>query len=409
MLLTSSLSVGLEDGSLLCPESVMAQVAEALAAAACTVDTDVQFTVDSVREMSISGCDTAYTPTGAAPAPAADTTPVADSTLVGVAGGGVSPLRRLLRSDVDQPRRLTSTVDITFSLLAASQDAASGFLAMEVPATFATQFNSSFYGLDPGILISQCSGSVFVQGCNVAAVANSLAVPCQEGSMLGNGSTCTLQCAAGYSPSSPTLICNSGTIGAFTCSQAQCTAPAHPQTDSINPSCQIGETILDGEVCIPWCPEGQASDVPSLTCDAGTLTPANFTCIAPNCAAPNVSYAESPSCLGMATLTPGATCTPACTPGYHASIASIQCGTAGGRFVNDATFTCVPDVTTPAPFMHAFAMTDTESSSAELPLEALNRCVFGAWAVGLVATGVGAFITFRGAASAAAQVAPGAH
>jgi len=356
----------------------MTQLAEAIANAANNVAPDMlsaTFTVASIRTMNISGCTSPYE------------------------ASDIPASRRL--------RRLTEYPTVDFALLAASAADAEAFMSLEVPATFAQNINTSFFA-SSGIALSQVSAGAFAPGCTAPTTARAMDPPCQEGTLLRSGDTCTTQCeGSGYQPSVPTLTCNAGDIGSFQCTGRQCHAPAHPETDTLFTSCLIGESILDGEMCVPACPEGQIPDVPSLACSAGVLNPLNFSCISPDCQSPTgISFAGVPACNGLVNVTPGGNCTPVCAPGYHPSVPSLICGL-DGWFVNNASFVCEPDATsptTPMPYVEV-PSNASRASISPLSLDTPLRSAFVVWGAALLGTGAAAFLVLRRAAGGASTSA----
>eukprot|EP00439_Symbiodinium_sp_Y106_P008210 s4346_g1.t1 len=117
--------------------------------------------------------------------------------------------------------------------------------------------------------------------CTVKPVANALASGCKEGPNTGDavitsGESCTVQCKENFYPSDELLRCHAEVLtpASFTCE-----APCEETWQQI---CQRtraadGEKILPFTSCTTQCAAGYTPSVESLSCRTGTFTPATET------------------------------------------------------------------------------------------------------------------------------------
>jgi len=161
---------------------------------------------------------------------------------------------------------------------------------------------------------------------------------CVDGVMTAQGASCVTRCRTGYTPSEAVLFCSDGEFypPTFTCRALGCTAPT--VMHSVATSCQEGEQIPSGGICTPRCAAGSEPSVPALTCSLGRLTPLTFSCAERRCAAPNVQFAETPSCAEGATINSGGVCLPLCVAGFVSSVELLRCRV--GEF-SPSNFTCI--------------------------------------------------------------------
>ncbi|CAJ1344647.1 unnamed protein product [Effrenium voratum] len=166
----------------------------------------------------------------------------------------------------------------------------------------------------------------------VTGVPNAPTVACQEGATIPGGKTCTPRCNAGYSPSKTSLACRRGELepSSFECKADSCDVPY--VANSLNPTCAEGNSVDHGKRCTPKCKSGYSASESSLSCSAGTLSPATFLCKAP-CAAPNVLHSNG-VCKEGSSIEHGKSCTTQCNAGYMPNKASLEC--------NDGSLTGLP-------------------------------------------------------------------
>eukprot|EP00930_Biecheleria_cincta_P084475 TRINITY_DN7393_c0_g1_i2.p1 TRINITY_DN7393_c0_g1~~TRINITY_DN7393_c0_g1_i2.p1 ORF type:complete len:1438 (+),score=201.48 TRINITY_DN7393_c0_g1_i2:125-4438(+) len=164
--------------------------------------------------------------------------------------------------------------------------------------------------------------------CAVPNVANALGGQiCKEGANSVKAFTkCTLQCAEGYTPSTPEASCNAGKFfpETFSCVPNPCTAPTGIQFSALNGACKE-RNVNSGGKCTSSCQPGYSPSVAELSCTAGKLTPQVFTCNPDPCNAPQVANAPTPSCRNGAKPAHGSKCDTICKEGYTPSLPSLDC------------------------------------------------------------------------------------
>jgi len=174
-------------------------------------------------------------------------------------------------------------------------------------------------------------------GVRVTANCYNSSRVCVDGVVTAHGASCVTRCRAGYTPSEAVLFCSDGEFypPTFTCRALGCTAPT--VMHSVATSCQEGEQIPSGGICTPRCSAGSEPSVSALTCSLGRFTPPTFSCLGRRCAAPNVQFADTPSCGEGATISSGGVCTPLCDAGFVSSVELLRCHV--GEF-SPSNFTC---------------------------------------------------------------------
>eukprot|EP00439_Symbiodinium_sp_Y106_P044263 s621_g5.t1 len=183
-------------------------------------------------------------------------------------------------------------------------------------------------------------------------ISNAYDPPCEEGSVLLSGTTCTTRCLQGYAPDVAQLSCSKGQLDpeSFSCAGLPCAAPTGDE-DYATPSCAEGAQIPHGGTCTARCRSGSSPTPRSLQCFVQTMEPRNFTC-GKTCNAPSgVANALEPSCAEGALLEHGTLCSPRCAAGFSPLVAldvSLQDGPLQPRcvdsFMQPSTFTCAPGV-----------------------------------------------------------------
>ncbi|CAK9084882.1 Uncharacterized protein SCF082_LOCUS40245 [Durusdinium trenchii] len=157
-------------------------------------------------------------------------------------------------------------------------------------------------------------------------------VPCQEGQVTTSSlDLCSTKCLTPLLPSTDSLRCFAGfwSPSTFSCLEAHeeelsCPVPTGIP-DAADLPCQgIQASIASGSFCTPQCRVGLESSEPVLACIRGDLQPSSFSCINPDCVAPNVSQAQQPSCLEGFVVPATRQCTAACLPGFRAT-ANLSC------------------------------------------------------------------------------------
>eukprot|EP00928_Gymnodinium_smaydae_P027534 TRINITY_DN21270_c1_g7_i3.p1 TRINITY_DN21270_c1_g7~~TRINITY_DN21270_c1_g7_i3.p1 ORF type:complete len:1400 (+),score=149.64 TRINITY_DN21270_c1_g7_i3:206-4405(+) len=172
-------------------------------------------------------------------------------------------------------------------------------------------------------------------------IQNAASPSCEEGAIVTSNTTCTAKCSPGYGPSLYSLGCRFGdlTPKTFTCIQGLCSMPLDI-VHAADPPCKEGFKLQDRQVCSPQCVQGYHPSVVSLSCAATVMSPKTFTCLGNPCLAPlNVANAMRPSCSEGASVSHGASCTPACAAGYTASETSLSCSLG---VLSPASFACTP-------------------------------------------------------------------
>lgn len=138
---------------------------------------------------------------------------------------------------------------------------------------------------------------------------------CPMGSQIDYGTTCTVTCSTGYTPTPrSTMTCgDSGSLSAVTC-EPNCntvTAPAGGQMGTCTGS------LVSGATCQPICPTGYDHPAPTQ-CDGGVVTvdvcrPSSCTpTTPPSNGALNGALGSCPSPMAH-----GAVCVPVCADGYE--------------------------------------------------------------------------------------------
>lgn len=170
---------------------------------------------------------------------------------------------------------------------------------------------------------------------------------CKEGKSLTSGSSCTSQCLAGYTPSVATLACNAATLtpATFTCNANPCVIPTVEKSSGNGCKGVSGKTVESGKVCDTMCKAGYTPSVKRLNCLAETLTPATFVCNPDPCPIPFDKNQEASGCIGVkkngaTVIESSETCRTQCKEGYHPSSAKLSCF--AGE-LSPATWSCEED------------------------------------------------------------------
>lgn len=163
---------------------------------------------------------------------------------------------------------------------------------------------------------------------------------CAEGDAIDSGATCSPSCFAGYTPTFSSRTCTGGRPSsvAFACEESACNAPVDVGNVSAVSPCVEGSTLASGTSCTPQCAAGYTSLTASLGCSRGKLTPASFSCFEAPCAAPSGIVNAPSACSGLASVASGEKCVAQCKPGYVPSEEHLRCSK--GTF-SPASFVCL--------------------------------------------------------------------
>ena len=181
--------------------------------------------------------------------------------------------------------------------------------------------------------------------CRVHQVLNSLDSGCkgvEHPAIIEHGSSCQTQCQPGYSPSVKEQSCYAGrmTPTFWTCEPDPCDAPTGVP-NSVEP-CKEGKSITSGYLCTAQCAAGYSPSVPSLFCSLGQLSPATFTCNPDPCPIPQVQNRLGSGCKAIKgkSVTSGSSCTPLCKAGFSPTESLLECSASK---LTPATWVCEPD------------------------------------------------------------------
>lgn len=168
------------------------------------------------------------------------------------------------------------------------------------------------------------------KACKLPRVQYQAGNGCQgkRGSTIASGSTCQTQCSAGYTPDIASLSCFAEqlTPTTFLCNPTPCTLPRVTNMQGNGCKGKVGTVIASGAICSTTCAPGFEASVGKLTCTAGTLSPASFTCSEVRCRSPTgLPHAPHVGCAEGATIAGGRSCTPRCNSGYKPFAASMAC------------------------------------------------------------------------------------
>jgi len=162
--------------------------------------------------------------------------------------------------------------------------------------------------------------------------------------------SCTTQCAAGYTPSVASMSCRDAVFSpaSVACTPDPCSAPTGVEFAHKKGPCQEGDVITSGTSCTAACAAGYTPSVASLACDAATLSPATFLCIPNPCVIPQIEFSAGNGCSGIrgAKVESGKDCRAACKPGYSPTKKKLSCY---AETLTPSTFECLPDPC-PVPF-----------------------------------------------------------
>ncbi|OLQ00860.1 hypothetical protein AK812_SmicGene16441 [Symbiodinium microadriaticum] len=164
-------------------------------------------------------------------------------------------------------------------------------------------------------------------------------ISCDGGSMVPHRSSCNAACVEGYQPVPAELRCQLGFLipETFECREASCIVPGNI-SNAYDPPCEEGSILLSGTSCTTRCLQGYAPDVAELSCSKGQLDPESFSCAGLPCAAPtgDEDYA-TPSCAEGAQIPHGGTCTARCQSGSSPTPRTLQCSV---QMMEPRNFTC---------------------------------------------------------------------
>jgi len=156
-----------------------------------------------------------------------------------------------------------------------------------------------------------------------SAPAHAPQMLCQEAQVTTvSEGICTTRCLEPFKPSEETLQCFAGfwSPSFFQCKEVQatpaasCPVPTGIPNAAASPCQGQAGSISSGSVCSPQCQVGDSTEA-VLVCIDGQLQPSTFSCTSPECSAPNVSSATTPSCLEGDVIAHGRQCTASCLPG----------------------------------------------------------------------------------------------
>jgi len=180
--------------------------------------------------------------------------------------------------------------------------------------------------------------------CVVGEVENTMLKPCEEGKIIKYKEFCTPKCKLGYRPNKEKAECRwKGLMEGFTCAPHRCIAPMNiPNADPLK-SCEEGKAFMHREICTPKCNNGYTPSETELKCVDGEFNIPTFDCIENTCRAPASSAVtnnnDGPTCLEGNIIQPGEVCTPNCKPGYLPNVESLSCS-AGS--LSPARYQCIP-------------------------------------------------------------------
>lgn len=207
-------------------------------------------------------------------------------------------------------------------------------------------------GYSPSVAELSCTASVLTpatftcnpNACKLPRVQNQVGNGCQgkRGNTIASGTTCQTQCASGYTPDIATLSCFAEilTPSTFLCNPTPCTLPRVSNSQGNGCKGKVGTEIASGATCSTTCGPGFEASAAKLTCTAGTLSPATFTCSEVRCRSPTgLPHAPHVGCAEGSTIAGGRSCTPRCNSGYTPSVASMACRQ--GVFEPNS-FSCLP-------------------------------------------------------------------
>lgn len=163
--------------------------------------------------------------------------------------------------------------------------------------------------------------------------------------------SCTTQCAPGYTPSVTSMSCRNAVFSPATvvCNPDPCPAPTGVEFAHRKGPCQEGPLITSGSACTTQCLAGYTPSVATLSCTAATFTPATFTCVPNPCAIPEIEQAAGNGCRGIRMgqkVDSGKACVAVCKPGWSPNIKKLDCY---AEKLTPSTFACEPDPC-PIPF-----------------------------------------------------------
>jgi len=152
---------------------------------------------------------------------------------------------------------------------------------------------------------------------------------------LGQGSTCKVTCAAGYTSSTATCSMDDMVFTGAVCEPDTCEVRPWPENGNRG-NCPSDGQLAHGDSCEPGCDTGYTvSD--SIDCSLGDFTAA--TCNPNGCTVEAPTNGNLGNCNANGVLAHGATCAPECDTGYTVS-GSVTC--ALGEFT---AATCSPGCT----------------------------------------------------------------
>jgi len=184
---------------------------------------------------------------------------------------------------------------------------------------------------------------------------------CQEGDRIGHDQRCTTQCQPGFKPNVTSLNCSDGDLGEFSCDQEGCNAPVVSYANPSKP-CEKGSFIPVGDTCTPLCDELSVPSVVSLKCiSSDTWEPEGFSCdkCVNCCDAPqNVPEASKHgACREVDRIGHDQRCTTQCQPGFIPNVTSLICS--DGEL---GKFSCDPEGCNAPVVSHANATSCKEGS-----------------------------------------------
>ena len=165
-----------------------------------------------------------------------------------------------------------------------------------------------------------------------------------KGKTVTSGTDCIPVCKAGFSPSESALRCSSSKLSpaTFVCEPDSCMIT--PIVKAKGTGCNGGtrSRVDSGGLCNAECLDGYVASASKLACFAGIFTPSTFTCEPMPCSIPSVENKAGSGCLGIpgTSVPSGGACKAHCLGGYSPSAAQLTCS---AGTLTPATFTCSPD------------------------------------------------------------------
>ncbi|CAL1138224.1 unnamed protein product [Cladocopium goreaui] len=228
------------------------------------------------------------------------------------------------------------------------QAAVKGMMLQNAPADSADALFFSVASNTFRLRVTKATFTCNANPCVIPTVEKSSGNGCKgvSGKTVESGKVCDTMCKAGYTPSVKRLNCLAETLtpATFVCNPDPCPIPFDKNQEASG--CigvkKNGATVIESsETCRTQCKEGYHPSSAKLSCFAGELSPATWSCEEDPCPAlKNIKNAPELTCRQGDSIISGTVCTTFCSPGYTPSPKSLSCSL--GDFT-PATYVCKPD------------------------------------------------------------------